>query len=75
MGPVIEEEPKTGPADVSRTLTDAMERAGVHPAYVHATGVCGFVLTEANRASLTAAQVAAWDAALDAWFAEHPGHG
>ena len=24
----------TGPADVTRTLTDAMERAGVHPAYV-----------------------------------------
>ena len=27
-GTVIDEEPRTGPADVSRSLTDAMERAG-----------------------------------------------
>lgn len=69
---MIEEEPRTGPADVSRTLTDAMERAGVHPAYVHAVRACGFVLTEENQRTLTAEQVARWNAALDAWFAEHP---
>ncbi|MCB1040200.1 MAG: hypothetical protein KDA94_11855 [Acidimicrobiales bacterium] len=69
---MIEEEPRTGPADVSRTLTDAMERAGVHPAYVHAVRACGFVLTEENRATLTMEQVARWEAALDAWFAQHP---
>lgn len=72
--PVIEEEPKTGPADVSRTLTDAMERAGVHPAYVHAVRICGFVCTDANRASLTSAQLQQWDDALDDWFDRNPGN-
>ena len=69
---MIEEEPGTGPADVSRTLTEAMERAGVHPAYVHAVRVCGFVLTEENQATMTGEQVARWNAALDAWFDDHP---
>lgn len=69
---MIDEEPKTGPADVSRTLTDAMERAGVHPAYVAAVRTCGFIYTEENAHSLTADQVRRWDAALDAWFAAHP---
>ena len=69
---MIEEEPRTGPADVSRTLTDAMERAGVHPAYVHAVRTCGFVLTEENQATLTGEQVARWNEALDGWFATHP---
>jgi hypothetical protein len=68
---VIDEEPRTGPADVSRSLTDAMERAGVHPAYVHAVRVCGFVSTEENAHTLTAEQLARWDAAIDAWFEEH----
>lgn len=49
-----------------------MERAGVHPAYVYATRVCGFVLTQGNEDSLTADQVARWHEALDTWFAEHP---
>lgn len=69
---MIDDEPKTGPADVSRTLTDAMERAGVHPAYVHAVRTCGFVYTEENADSLTAAQVARWNEALDGWFEQHP---
>lgn len=69
---MIEEEPKTGPADVSRTLTDAMERAGVHPAYVAAVRECGFVYTEENAGTFTAEQVARWNAAVDAWFERHP---
>ena len=69
---VIEDEPKTGPADVSRTLTDAMERAGVHPAYVHAVRTCGFVYTEENAATLTPGQVERWHTALDGWFETHP---
>lgn len=69
---MIEDEPKTGPADVSRTLTDAMERAGVHPAYVHAVRTCGFVYTQENATTLTADQRARWDAALDQWFLDHP---
>lgn len=69
---VMDEEPKTGPADVSRTLTDAMENAGVHPAYVHAVRVCGFVLTEGNQDQLTAHQIVRWNQALDDWFATHP---
>lgn len=69
---MIEDEPKTGPADVSRTLTDAMERAGVHPAYVHAVRTCGFVYTQENASSLTADQRARWDEALDRWFLDHP---
>lgn len=70
-GDVIDEEPRTGPADVSRSLTDAMERAGVHPAYVHAVRRCGFVYTEENAHTLTTEQVAQWDRAMDDWFAEH----
>jgi hypothetical protein len=69
---MIEEEPPTGPADVSHTLTDAMERAGVHPAYVHAVRTCGFVYTEENAATLTDEQVERWNAALDGWFVDHP---
>jgi hypothetical protein len=69
---VIDEEPKTGPADVSRTLTDAMERAGVHPAYVAAVRSCGFVYTEENAHTLSPDQVDRWNAAVDAWFTAHP---
>lgn len=69
---MIDEEPRTGPADVSRSLTDAMERAGVHPAYVYAVRRCGFVLTEENAATLTSEQVERWNAAMDEWFADHP---
>jgi hypothetical protein len=69
---VVDEEPKTGPVDVSRTLTEAMERAGVHPAYVHAVRRCGFVLTEANESTLTADQRARWHAAVDEWFRANP---
>ena len=69
---MIEEEPKTGPADVTRSLTDAMERAGVHPAYVHAVRRCGFVYTEENASTLSAEQIDRWNAAVDDWFAEHP---
>lgn len=72
VGGVIEEEPRTGPADVSRSLTDAMERAGVHPAYVHAVRACGFVYTEENASTLTSEQVARWNQAMDDWFAQHP---
>ena len=69
---MIDEEPRTGPLEVSRVLTDAMDKAGVHPAYVHAVRQCGFVLTEENRHTLTSDQIAAWNAAMDRWFAEHP---
>ena len=69
---MIDEEPRTGPADVSRSLTDAMERAGVHPAYVHAVRRCGFVSTEENAHTLTSDQVERWNRAIDEWFAEHP---
>jgi hypothetical protein len=61
-------EPHTGPLDVSRALTAAMEAAGVHPAYVHAVRRCGFVLTQANEATLTPDQVARWHAAVEEWF-------
>lgn len=72
VGGVIEEEPRTGPADVSRSLTDAMERAGVHPAYVHAVRTCGFIYTEENASTLTPEQVERWNRAVDDWFVEHP---
>ena len=70
---MIDDEPKTGPLDVSHALTDAMERAGVHPAYVHAVRVCGFVVTDENRSTLTTGQLARWEQALDAWFVSNPG--
>lgn len=72
MDGVIDEEPRTGPADVSRSLTDAMERAGVHPAYVYAVRRCGFVFTEENASTLTSEQVNRWNAAMDEWFEDHP---
>ncbi len=68
----MDEEPKTGPLDITRTLTDAMAEAGVHPAYIHAVRRCGFVLTEGNRSTLTESQVARWDAAMEEWFLAHP---
>ncbi|MCU1350944.1 MAG: hypothetical protein JWM05_153 [Acidimicrobiales bacterium] len=67
---MIEDDPKTGPADVTHILTEAMERAGVHPAYVFAVRRCGFVLTEENADSFDAEQVARWNAAVDAWYDE-----
>ena len=69
---MIDDEPKTGPAEVSRTLTDAMERSGVHPAYVHAVRTCGFIYTQENAHSLTADQIERWNVALDGWFVDHP---
>lgn len=65
---MTEADPPTGRLDVSRTLTEAMERAGVHPAYIHAVRQCGFVLTEENAHSLSTDQVARWEAAVDEWF-------
>ncbi len=69
---MIDEEPKTGPLDITRTLTDAMTQAGVHPAYVHAVRRCGFVLTQGNEASLTADQVSRWHQAMEDWFQANP---
>jgi len=70
----MEDDPPTGQLDVSRTLTEAMERAGVHPAYVHAVRTCGFVYTEENAHTLRPEQVDRWNAAVDAWFADNPEH-
>ncbi len=69
---MIEDDPKTGPLDVSRTLTDAMERAGVHPSYVHAVRRCGFIYTEENASTLTTDQVSRWHAAMEEWFVANP---
>ncbi len=69
---MIDPEPRTGRFEVSHTLTDAMEAAGVHPAYVHAVRTCGFVHTEENERRLTPDQLHRWEAALDDWFAHHP---
>ena len=69
---MIDEEPKTGPADVSRTLTDAMERTGVHPAYIHAVRSCGFISTQENAHTLTTDQLRRWDAAIEDWFDANP---
>jgi hypothetical protein len=68
---MIEDEPKTGPLEVSRALTSAMEQAGVHPAYVHAVRTCGFVYTDENASRFSEEQVRRWNAALDEWFEEH----
>lgn len=68
----MDDEPKTGQLDVSRALTSAMERAGVHPAYVHAVRICGFVYTQENAHTLSEAHIARWNAAVDAWFDANP---
>ncbi len=69
---MVDDEPPTGPLDVTHTLTDAMEQAGVHAAYVHAVQVCGFVYTEENADALSPEQVARWHEAVDDWFRRHP---
>ena len=65
---MFEEEPKTGPVEISRTLTDAMERAGFHPAQVFTVRRCGFVLTDANQSALTADQRSRWSEAVGEWY-------
>ena len=54
--------------EISRTLTDAMERAGFHPAQVFAVRRCGFVLTDANQSALTADQRSRWSEAVGEWY-------
>jgi hypothetical protein len=69
---MFDDEPKTGPADVTHVLTDAMERAGVHPAYIAAVHECGFIYTEENASTLRPEQVERWHQAVEAWFDSHP---
>lgn len=69
---MIGEEPRTGPADVTSVLTNAMEEAGVHPAYVFAVRRCGFVLTQGNETTLKPEQVQRWNAAIEEFFAAVP---
>lgn len=70
---MFEEEPNTGPVEVSRSLTDAMERAGFHPSQVYAVRECGFVLTDANAAVLSTDQRTRWSDAVRRWFAQNAG--
>jgi len=72
---MLDEEPKTGQAEVSRTLTDAMQAAGVHPAYVYAVKRCGFIYTDENADALTDDQVESWHAAVEDWFDQNPTDG
>jgi hypothetical protein len=69
---MVDDEPRTGPLDVTHMLTDAMEKAGVHPSYIHAVRVCGFVYTEENADSLSPEQVARWHEAVEDWFRRQP---
>jgi len=53
------------PDDISRETVNAMRRAGMDPAQIHAYEKTGRILTEQNVAFLSDGELAEWDAALD----------
>ena len=50
--------------EVQAEVAAALARAGVHPAYLHAIEVTGFILTRENAHLFDEEDIAAWDAAL-----------
>jgi hypothetical protein len=59
--------------DARAALVEAMEKAGCHPADIHAFRTVGYMVTPRNASRLTPALVAAWDAAVAEWHRDHPG--
>ena len=60
-------------AEVTDSLADLLERTGTHPAFIHATRVCGFLVTEENEHLWDVEDVERWDDAVDEWFDLNPG--
>lgn len=44
----------------------------MHPAYVHAFEVCGYLVTQDNAHTFTDEELSAWDDAIDEWCSQHP---
>ena len=59
--------------EIRATMRDVMTRAEIHPAYIHAVDVCGFILTDDNEHLFDDEDLSRWEDALDAWFDDHPG--
>ena len=48
-------------------------KAGINPAAVFAFGKTGILVTAENSATLSAAEITAWEVAMNEYFAGHPG--
>ena len=48
-------------------------KAGINPAAVFAFGKTGILVTAENSATLSAAEITAWEVAMNEYFAAHPG--
>ena len=57
-----------------RTLTEAMEKSGIHPALIYAFQKTERIITEENMQYLTEDDLLEWDDALAEWFEQHPDH-
>lgn len=57
--------------EVQAEVASALAGAGLHPAYLHAIEVTGFILTEENSHLFDEEDVAAWNAALEEGEALH----
>ena len=44
----------------------------MHPAYVYAFEVCGYLVTTDNAHTFTNEERSAWDDAIDEWCSLHP---
>ena len=56
---------------VDQLLLEAMHKAGVHPAVIHAYQETGLLVTKDNRKSLSKTDRKAWDDAIDEWYETH----
>ena len=59
-------------AEITDAMAETMETASVHPAFVHAFRVCGFLLTEENADQFDLDDINRWEEAVDGWFKMHP---
>ena len=44
----------------------------MHPAYIHAFDVCGYLVTDDNRHTFSDDELKAWEDAIDEWCSLHP---
>jgi len=59
-------------AKIPNEMANAIEQAGLHPAFVFAVRDCGFLLTGMNIETFSDDDVAEWEDALDRLFDMHP---
>jgi hypothetical protein len=56
---------------VEHQIVQAMKRAGIHPALIHAFEQTGLLVTEDNQHLIPDTDLRAWQAAVDAYNARH----